>query len=86
MAHTCHARDCQTRVKPELLMCLKHWKKVPLAIRNAVWQHYRPGQCDDKRPSRDWHRAADAAIGIVARMECKPLRKSETEALAGFGF
>jgi hypothetical protein len=69
--HRCHARGCKVAVKPELLMCLKHWRMVPRAIQARVWQHYRPGQCDDKRPSEEWHKAADDAIEAVAARETR---------------
>lgn len=68
-AHHCHARGCTTPCKPEMLMCLKHWRMVPLNLQRAVWAHYRPGQCDDKRPSEAWHKAADAAILAVFQKE-----------------
>jgi hypothetical protein len=84
--HHCHARGCQVPVKPELLMCLRHWRMVPHPLQRAVWAAYRPGQCDDKRPSAAWHRAADAAIGFVARSEGQPVRSEETEALQSFGY
>lgn len=71
MNHTCHARGCTVPVKPELLMCFRHWKIVPREIQRLVWRHYRPGQCDDKNPSEEWHQAADAAIRAVARAEGK---------------
>ena len=84
-ANHCHARGCSVHVPPEMLMCKPHWFKVPRAIRNAVWLAYRPGQCDDMRPSREWHVAADAAIGFVARREGKPITPAEARALEGFG-
>ena len=67
--HRCHAVECTVPVKPEMLMCAKHWRKVPRQLQRAVWKAYRVGQCDDKRPSRDWLAAADAAIKAVARAE-----------------
>ena len=67
--HRCHARDCRVAVRPELLMCLKHWRMVPKFIQRAVWRHYREGQCDDKDGTKEWMQAADAAIGFVARAE-----------------
>ncbi len=85
-AHRCHARDCEVPVRPELLMCLKHWMMVPKRIQRLVWAAYRPGQCDDKRPSREWHKAADAAIGYVARFEGRPVTQAESEALASSGY
>lgn len=86
LPHTCHARGCGKPVKPELLMCLKHWRLVPHIIQRAVWTAYRPGQCEDKRPSQEWHRAADAAIGVVARTEGKKLKLIESIELVSFGF
>lgn len=83
--HTCHARGCSTEVKPELLMCGRHWRMVPRVIQRAVWAHYRPGQCDDKDVSREWLLAADAAIGFVARAEGLPVRLIELEAVRSFG-
>lgn len=84
--HTCHARGCNVVVKPELLMCLTHWRRVPRGIQQAVWSSYRAGQCDDRKPSKAWHDAADAAIGYVARLEGQPVRWAETEALEAFGY
>lgn len=63
--HHCHARGCAAPVKPEMLMCLKHWRSVPKNIQRRVWATYRPGQCDDMSPSSEWHVAADAAIKAV---------------------
>ena len=84
--HTCHARGCGKQVKPELLMCFPHWRRVPKKIQRAVWDAYRPGQCDDKDVSDEWMRAADAAIGFVARAEGQPVRVVEQEALTTFGY
>jgi hypothetical protein len=55
-------------------MCRTHWYMVPHDLRSAVWAAYRPGQCDDMTPSEEWHRAADAAIGMVAAKEKKTIR------------
>ena len=85
MEHHCHARGCTVQVKPELLMCWNHWKQVPRNIQQAVYQHYRPGQCNDKCISKEWLEAAEAAIGYVAQQEGHKLRKCEVEALATFG-
>lgn len=67
--HTCHAIGCEVAVEPEMLMCKRHWFVVPKKVRNRVWATYRPGQCDDMRPSEAWHVAADEAILFVARVE-----------------
>lgn len=69
MTHTCHARNCDKEVKPELLMCLKHWKMVPKKLQKQVWKYYRPGQCYDKNPSWQWLASARLAIEAVAEQE-----------------
>lgn len=79
--HHCHARGCGKHVKPELLMCARHWRAVPRALQAAVWRHYRKGQCDDMQVSREWHQAADAAIGYVAHLEGLALTPNEAKAL-----
>ena len=50
-------------------MCPKHWRRVPKKIQRQVWATYRDGQCDDMKPSAEWHLAADAAICAVALKE-----------------
>ena len=67
--HTCHANGCAAPVKPELLMCWKHWRMVSKKIQARVYLHYRPGQCDDKCPSEEWLAAAKDAIAEVASKE-----------------
>jgi hypothetical protein len=66
--HHCHAEGCALEVPPELLMCAPHWRLVPRELKEAVRAAYRPGQCDDKRPSREWLEAAKAAIAAVAAL------------------
>lgn len=67
--HHCHAHECATPVKPELLMCAKHWRMVPKRIQRLVWKYYRPGQCDDKSPSIEWLEAARQAMVHVMDIE-----------------
>jgi hypothetical protein len=50
-------------------MCRRHWYMLPTRMRSAVWNTYRPGQEDDKRPSRDYLDAAQAAITWLADFE-----------------
>ncbi len=70
-AHTCHARGCDTRTPPRMLMCAKHWRRVPHALKSAVYRTYRPGQETDKNPSPAYLDAARAAIDAVAQSEAK---------------
>lgn len=69
MDHHCHAYGCCVPCPPESLMCPRHWAMVPTPLQNKVWRHYRPGQCDDKRPSSEWFAAADRAIRHVRERE-----------------
>jgi len=78
MAHTCHALGCTRHCRPEHLMCARHWRMVPLAEAAQVYWHYRPGQCDDMRFSREWHLAATEAINAVALKEGR-LTQEEAE-------
>lgn len=83
-AHTCHARGCVRPVKPEMLMCLAHWRRVPGTLQSAVRRTYRRGQCEDKKPSIDWIRVASAAIAYVAILEGRAISVNERLALDGF--
>lgn len=67
--HTCHAKGCDVRVPPKMLMCRRHWYMVPKALRDAIWDTYREGQEIDKRPSGEYLDAANAAIEAVAVKE-----------------
>jgi hypothetical protein len=67
--HTCHAIGCENLVQPRKLMCLQHWRMVPPDIQELVMKSYRSGQCDDKRPSLEWLKAARAAINHVRHLE-----------------
>lgn len=69
MPHHCHAMQCQTPCKPEYLMCGRHWRMVPFHLQSAVYNAYRPGQCDDMNPSTSWWKASDNAIVAVAVSE-----------------
>lgn len=64
--HVCHARDCTEPVPPRMLMCAKHWRMVPANLQAEVWRTYRAGQEIDKRPTREYLDAAQAAIEAVA--------------------
>lgn len=67
-------------------MCPRHWRQVPVRIQRWVWSTYRRGQCDDMSPSREWHNAADAAIGYVAALERRALRACEVDSLCELGY
>lgn len=63
--HHCHVPGCSADVPPRMLMCGRHWRRVPVPLQRAVWAAYRSGQEVDKRPSAAWLEAADKAIAAV---------------------
>ncbi len=66
MSHHCHATGCTKSIPPELFTCLRHWRMVPPEMRRRIWDTYRVGQCDDKRPSKAYCEAAKAAVIYLA--------------------
>ena len=79
MRHTCHAISCKTEVPPTMFMCRRHWFMVPKPLRALVWKHYRPGQCDDKQPSKEWFDAANRAVKAVLAKEREAVAKRDAE-------
>ncbi len=69
MTHLCHAHACSTPVQPAMFMCRSHWFKVPKPLRDAIWETYRRGQEDDKRPSDAYLKNASEAVKAVAAKE-----------------
>lgn len=69
MSHSCHAYGCDAPVKPEMFMCLRHWRRVPRELQRRIWALYRPGQCDDKKISKAYGIAAKQALRAVASKE-----------------
>lgn len=60
MDHMCHGK-CGKKCPPWLWGCLDCWRRLPLSIREAIKESYRPGQEVDKRPSREYIASALAA-------------------------
>lgn len=69
MAHHCHATQCTVPVPPEMFMCRKHWFTLPGPMRRDIWLHYRQGQCDDYKPSKEYCEAAKKAVVWLAKRE-----------------
>jgi len=79
MSHTCHAIECKKEIKPELLMCFKHWHMVPPDTQKSIWCHYRKGQCDDWSPSAEYCTAAKLAVEEVGKKEGRNITGEEPE-------
>lgn len=71
MKHNCHAIECGRAVPASKLMCLAHWRMVPRAEQQAIWQHYRRGQERDQKPSGAYMIAFWSAVATVAVAEGK---------------
>jgi hypothetical protein len=69
--HKCHAEGCNVLVPPRLLMCLRHWRMVPLELQRRVWATYVSGQEIRKDPSPEYLAAQEAAVQAVARKEAQ---------------
>lgn len=77
--HTCHAIGCKTKTKPEIFMCLKHWRMVPNNLQLMIWRYYRPGQCDDRRAFLEYCYTAKQAICEVGTLEGITVTGNEDE-------
>ena len=67
--------------------CQPHWYRLPKALRDRIWQTYRPGQEISKTPSRDYIAAARAVQEWIAgqspretaRLEIRPRQVGRTD-------
>lgn len=57
--HTCAAQGCQHQIPKHLLMCVDHWRMVPVKARQLVLATYKGlrGQ-----PGGDWQARHDAVM------------------------
>ncbi len=67
--HKCHAMRCGAPCPPKHLFCARHWKLTPQPLKERICAAYRPGQEKDKKPSKEWLKAALEARWAVARAE-----------------
>lgn len=69
--HKCHWPDCPLEVHPSLWGCTPHWFKLPYRLRQRVWDHYRPGQEIDKKPSKEYVAVALEIQAWIRKEEAK---------------
>ncbi len=79
--HTCHAIGCKIETGPAMFMCRRHWFYLLPKMRNEIWRTYRPGQEKDKRPSREYCKAAKACLLYIAAWENRRIVGTEPELL-----
>lgn len=58
--HHCHWPGCNAQVPPAMWGCKAHWFRLPKALRDRIWETYRPGQEKTMSPSDAYLEAADA--------------------------
>lgn len=75
MSHECHALGCGKEIPPRLLMCLRHWNMVSKTDQREVWEHYRPGQEIDKRPTMEYLAVQRRVVAKVAQKEGRPAKE-----------
>ena len=75
--HTCHAYDCNKATKPEMFMCLKHWRMLPRLYKRGIWESYRPGQCDDWNITDIYAKRAKVCIQYIAEKENKTIPEGD---------
>lgn len=60
--HTCHWPGCTVQVQPAKWGCKAHWVRLPIRLRNKLWNAYQPGQEEGRAPVSDAYLAAAAEI------------------------
>ena len=83
MTNICHALGCTKACKPTELMDTAHWQMVPLALRQAVWATYQPGQERTKRISRAYLQAVAMTVLAVAEQEGRAIPEIWRQMAAG---
>ena len=89
--HGCAADGCAEACPRQHLMCIRHWRMVPAALRREVIAAYRTYQREGQR-GRRMHRhcqelidAQNRAVAAVREKELRKFAKGE-ESQHGLGF
>lgn len=59
--HECHWPGCEVQCPPAKWGCSPHWFRLPLTIRIAIWNAFKPGQEIKRNPKREYILAARRA-------------------------
>ena len=79
MSHHCHAHGCDTTTAPRYFMCPPHWRIVPKAMQQAIYDVYVPGQENRKDPTWDYLYVSQSIADWVAWTEGTEIRHSYAE-------
>ncbi len=74
--HACAAAPCREACPPAHLMCVRHWRMVPMALRREIWTALRAVRRVPATRAEDYLQAVralratqDAAIAAVRAKE-----------------
>lgn len=66
----CQAVGCQHLVRRGHLMCVEHWRMVPVALQRAVWARWKEQRAVPNRDTlRAYLDAKKAAVDAVAQKQ-----------------
>lgn len=63
--HTCAAPGCDRVISTELLMCGRHWARVPLSCKRLVWAAWREYE-HGRSSARELREAQALAVNALA--------------------
>lgn len=63
--HDCQHIECTTRIAPQYLMCVRHWRQVPIELRQRVYDAWNLG----KGEGTPEHKAAILAAILSTKPE-----------------
>lgn len=89
--HPCAAEGCTEACPRTHLMCVRHWRMVPKALRNSVWAAFRrfDRQVNTGKTTREAaQELLDAKARAIAAVREKEIRKElrRSEHQPGLGF
>lgn len=65
MKHKCYIKTCNEQIESKYLMCMPHWKIVPLKIQRAVWATFN-------NKAQNWQFAAEmASAHVLEALKCQ---------------
>ena len=89
MSHECHNPNCRQPLPAHLVSHSSAWFALPKKLRDAIWQNYRAGQEDDKRPTMAYIDALEACIafwkerGTACKIPKSTTSRKRIHAIAG---
>ena len=74
--HTCAAQGCQHQIPQHLLMCMDHWRMVPVKLRRPVLATYRDRvRLRTVASALAWREAVAIAVAALADKQIHKLEE-----------